>query len=139
MKVFCYVMFFGFLNLATAGSEPIKAGSGIEKAETELNTFGFREGVTNKLHIDRIREFVGFPETHADKWDALKIWRVDDGYLLITYTAASGIIDDLRFFWIAPRISADAADLNLRVSSFDPATGQMVVETAQSKPEEEVD
>lgn len=135
MKFFCYVIFLGLFASASARTEPIKKGSGIQKAETELSTFGFRRGAINKVHIDQIREFIGFPEKDADKLDELRIWRVDEGYLLISYTASSGIIHNLKFYWREPRYSADAADFELRVSSFDPATGQMVVETAQPKRE----
>lgn len=129
MKVLRYIILLAFIFPQDATAERIMNGTKLQKTQAGLRAFGYSKGSLNMVHIDEIREFVGLPGKENELLERLKIWRIDEGYLLISYVASTEIITNLTYYLREARYSADAVDFRLRVSSFDPSTGQLVVAT----------
>jgi len=133
MKILSYVFLFGLIVPQTARAELIKIGTKIHKAETDLRASGYSKGSTGKIPVDLIRDFIGLPEKNKEDLESGKTWLVAEGYLSISYIVSTGIITNLRYYLIENRHSMDAVEFKLEVSSFEPSTGQMIVETKAPK------
>ena len=128
-----YVFLFGLIVPQAARAELIKFGTKIEKAESEMRASGYSKGSTGKVPVDLIRDIIGLPEKPKEELESTKSWRVAEGYLSISYIISTGTITYLRYYLIENRHSMDAVEFKLEVSSFEPSTGQMIVETKAPK------
>ena len=128
-----YVFLFGLIVPQAARAELIKIGTKIHKAEADMRASGYSTGSTGKVPIDLIRDLIGLPEKNKDELESGKTWLVAEGYLSISYIVSTGTITSLRYYLIENRQSMDAVEFKLEVSSFEPSTGQMIVETKAPK------
>ena len=122
MKSLQYSLIAAILCVASAAlAEPLIVGAGIDKAAADMQAKKYKE--------------TGLQMGGSDDSIALKFWVVDEGTLIAVYSKNERKITSLSFRLSDERARSIRKEFYFSVTSFDPDTGVMTLQT--KKPEKE--
>jgi hypothetical protein len=108
-------------------AEIIKVGGKIEDVRRNLSSLGYQEGekeFLNNVILGQLDDPVG----PASKANHPELWRVGNGYLFILHRNDTRLVTALYFFPVAKEKVEKKIEFEFSVTSFDPMTGQLVIE-----------
>ena len=122
MKSLQYSLIAAILCVASAAlAEPLIVGAGIDKAAADMKA---------KKYDDSALQMGA-----SDESNALKFWQIDEGTLIAVYSKKERKITQLSFRLSDERARSVRKEFTFSVTSFDPDTGVMILQT--KKPEKE--
>jgi hypothetical protein len=131
MKTLFSALLLGLITTTVVKASVITAGSNINEASALLEAKGYREGGLAVAHNDQIRKLLGDSKREEKDLENLKVWQVDQGFLVISYVVSTGSITTLSFNLYDERPKSSRKDFRLKVISFDPATAELIIQTTK--------
>ena len=117
-------------------AEAIKVGSNIEDVRRSLASLGYQEGEEEFLFnviLGQLEDPAG-PEGEVNHPE---LWSVGGGYLYILHRINTGIVTRLYFFPVAKERIEKKTEFEFSVTSFNPKTGQLVIEIGTPEGEQD--
>ncbi len=114
-----------------SNAELIAAGTRIKEANAAMEAKGYIEGGAAVVHTDQLRKVLGESKKEEKDLENLKVWQVDEGFLIISYVISTGTITNLSFDLYDERPKDQRKKFQLRVISFDPKTAKLVIQTTR--------
>ncbi len=107
---------------SSAFADPIKIGSGIDKAIADMRAKGYDESA--------------LAMGPADESTDLQFWGIDDGVLIAVYSKNNRTIKSMLYWFADERGVGDRKEFRLSVLEFDPDTGVMTLQTKKKEGEQ---
>ena len=106
---------------SSAFADPVKIGSGVDKAIADMKAKGYEE--------------TGLAMGASEESNDLKFWSIDDGVLIAVYSKNNNKILSMSYWFADERGKKDRKEFSLSVLAFDPETGVMTLQTKKKEGE----